>query len=52
MGTLDYFGLLTPVVAGARGFLAAELTRGALRLSVGDVLAFAITLWLAFLFRP
>jgi potassium efflux system protein len=50
LGTLDYFGLLRPAVASARGILAAELTRGALRLSIGDVLAFAITLYVAFLF--
>ncbi|MGH7309198.1 MAG: mechanosensitive ion channel domain-containing protein [Candidatus Rokuibacteriota bacterium] len=49
-GTLDVFGVLESVMAGGRRFLTAELTTGALRLSVGDVLAFAVTIYAAFLF--
>jgi small-conductance mechanosensitive channel len=48
-GTLDIFGVLESVIAGGRRFLTAELTTGALRLSVGDVLAFVLTIYAAFL---
>ena len=50
IGTLDAFGLLTPALAGGRRVLAAQLTPGALQISVGDVLAFAFTVYFAFLF--
>ena len=49
VGTLGYFGLLTPTWAWGRRILGAELTRGAFSLSLGDVIAFALTVWLAFL---
>lgn len=48
--TMDNFALLEPVIAGGNRILAAELTRGALRISLGDILAFAITLYAAYLF--
>jgi small-conductance mechanosensitive channel len=48
-GTLDIFGILESVIAGGRRFLTAELTTGAIRLSVGDVLAFVLTIYAAFL---
>jgi potassium-dependent mechanosensitive channel len=48
-GTLSAFGLLTPVVATARRVLAAEWTHGTLRISVGDVIAFFVTIYVAFL---
>jgi small-conductance mechanosensitive channel len=48
VGTLDYFGALAPVGSRVRSILTAELARGALRISLADVAAFAITLWLAF----
>jgi small-conductance mechanosensitive channel len=48
-GTLNAFGLLTPVMATARRVLAAEWTHGALRISVGDVIAFFVTIYVAFL---
>jgi small-conductance mechanosensitive channel len=47
-GALDYFGLFTPAVDRGRQTLAAELTLGALHLSVGDVLAFVVTVWASF----
>ena len=47
--TLNYFGVLAPAVAGTRRLLAAEASRGGFSISVGDVLAFALTLWAAFL---
>jgi small-conductance mechanosensitive channel len=49
MGTLNHFGLLTPAWDQARRILGAELTRGAFSISLGDVIAFALTVWLAFL---
>jgi small-conductance mechanosensitive channel len=48
-GTLSAFGLLTPTVATARRILAAEWVHGALRISFGDVIAFFMTIYVAFL---
>src|SRR5262245_1728616 len=48
--TLDIFGLFRPVLAGGHRILTAELAYGALRISLGDVLAFAATLYGASLF--
>ena len=45
--TIDYFGLLMPGVALARQILDASLVMGALSLSLGDVLAFVLTVYLA-----
>ncbi|MGH7347360.1 MAG: mechanosensitive ion channel domain-containing protein, partial [Candidatus Rokuibacteriota bacterium] len=47
VGTLDYFGALVPAVGLARRSLGANLTIGALSLSLGDVLAFVMTVYLA-----
>ena len=47
IGTLDYFGLLIPVVSLARQILDARLAIGAFSLSLGDVLAFVLTVYLA-----
>lgn len=49
VGTLDYFALLMPSWEWTRRILGAELTRGAFSISLGDVIAFALTVWLAFL---
>src|SRR5205809_7527892 len=46
--TLDSLGLLRPMIATGRTIWAAELTRGALQISVGVVLFFVITVWAAF----
>jgi small-conductance mechanosensitive channel len=48
IGTLDYFGALTPAITGARGVLAASLTLGVFSISLGDVLAFVVTLYVAY----
>src|SRR5262249_56075237 len=48
-GTLDCSGLYAPSWDAARRILGAELTRGALRISLGDVIAFAVTVWVSFL---
>jgi small-conductance mechanosensitive channel len=47
-GTLNAFGVLRPVVDAVRGVLGATLDVGAVSVSLGDVLAFALTVWLAF----
>jgi potassium-dependent mechanosensitive channel len=47
--TLDALSLLDPVRDLLYGSLAASVTRGALTVSLGDVLAFVITVGLAFL---
>jgi potassium efflux system protein len=49
VGTLHYFGALAPAWTGIRRLLGVELSRGALSISVSDVLAFAVTLWISFL---
>ena len=49
IATLDYFGGLTPVIAGARRVLGASLNLGAANISLGDVLAFVLTLYVAYL---
>jgi potassium-dependent mechanosensitive channel len=48
IATLDYFGALTPVIAGARGVLTASLTLGVFSISLGDVLGFVVTLYVAY----
>jgi small-conductance mechanosensitive channel len=47
--TLNYLGLLGSAVALGQAMLAAELRRGTIGISLGDVLAFVLTVWLAFL---
>ena len=49
IGTLRFVGLLEWALGLGQAVLAAELRRGAMGISLGDVLAFAITVWLAFL---
>ncbi len=47
--TLNVFSLREPVLARATAFVTAEISVGSLRLSLGAVLAFALTFWLALL---
>jgi small-conductance mechanosensitive channel len=47
--SLAYIGLLGPVWDLGRSLLAAKVERGALSISVEDVLAFVLTLWVAYL---
>ena len=49
IGSLRNVGLLDPVLALGQAALAAELRRGTIGISLGDVLAFVLTVWLAFL---
>ena len=48
-GTLRFHGLLGSALALGQAALDAEVRRGAMSISLGDVLAFVITVWLAFL---
>ena len=47
--TLGYVGMLQPVLAAGAAILAARLERGAVSLSVGDVVEFVLVVWLAYL---
>lgn len=47
--TLESFSLLQPTLAALRTALTAELRRGTLSISLGDILAFVLTIWLSFL---
>ncbi len=47
--SLGYVGLLGPVWVLGQSLLAAKVERGALSISVEDVLAFVLTLWVAYL---
>ena len=47
--TLDSLGLLRPLDATVRRVLDAGATRGSMSISLGDVVAFALTVWLAYL---
>jgi potassium-dependent mechanosensitive channel len=47
--SLSYVGLLGPVWMLGQSVLAAKVERGALSISVEDVLAFVLTLWVAYL---
>jgi len=47
--SLSYVGLLGPVWVLGQNLLAAKVERGALSISVEDVLAFVLTLWAAYL---
>jgi len=47
--SLDYVGLLGPARTLGQSLLGAKLERGALSISIEDVLAFVLTLWVAYL---
>lgn len=47
--TLELLSLRAPVAERLRGALAAELSVGAISISLGDVVIFALTVWAAFL---
>jgi potassium efflux system protein len=46
---LERLLLREPLLAAIRGFLTSELAVGSLHVSLGDILAFVITVWAAFL---
>jgi potassium-dependent mechanosensitive channel len=47
--TLSFFGLLMPLVTNIEAALRASLTMGSLNISLGQVLAFIVTVWGSFL---
>jgi small-conductance mechanosensitive channel len=47
--SLDFLGLLDPTLTMVRNLLTLKLERGSISISLGDVLAFFITVWLAYL---
>jgi len=47
--TLDYVGLLQPALGLGATVLGARLQRGSMSISLGDVLDFILTLWVAYL---
>jgi small-conductance mechanosensitive channel len=47
--SLGYVGLLGPVSTLGQSLLTAKVERGTLSISVEDILAFALTLWVAYL---
>ena len=47
--TLDYVGLLQPALSLGETILATELGRGSISFSVGDIVAFVLTIGLAYL---
>jgi potassium-dependent mechanosensitive channel len=46
---LDYVGLFAPVLSLGKTVLAAKLERGAISISLEDILAFFLTVWVAYL---
>jgi potassium-dependent mechanosensitive channel len=46
---LSYLGLLDPAWSSANALLATKLERGSLSISIGNVLEFVLTVWLAYL---
>jgi potassium-dependent mechanosensitive channel len=47
--SLDYIGLLNPVLSVGSAILDLKLERGSISISIGDALAFVLTLWAAYL---
>jgi potassium efflux system protein len=46
---LDYVGLFHPALSLGKALLAAKLERGSISISLGDVLAFLLTVWVSYL---
>jgi potassium-dependent mechanosensitive channel len=46
---LDYVGLLQPALSFGEAALATKLERGSISISLGDVVAFFLTVWVAYL---
>ena len=47
--SLDYLGLLNPVLTLGRQLLAVKLQRASFSISIGEFIAFIVTLWLTFM---
>jgi potassium efflux system protein len=46
---LDYVGLLQPALSFGEAVFAVRLKRGSISISLGDIVAFFLTMWVAFL---
>ncbi|MFO1432274.1 MAG: mechanosensitive ion channel [Candidatus Competibacteraceae bacterium] len=46
---LDYIGLFQPALSFLESVMSARFERGAISLSLGDIVAFLLTVWVAFL---
>jgi potassium efflux system protein len=46
---LDYVGLLQPALSCGEAVFAVKLQRGSISISLGDIVAFFVTMWVAFL---
>jgi potassium-dependent mechanosensitive channel len=46
---LDHIGLLDPALSFGKTMLTSRLERGAMRISIGDILTFLLTVWAAYL---
>jgi potassium-dependent mechanosensitive channel len=49
MRVLDYIGLFGPVLSLGKTILAAKLERGSISISVEDIFAFFLTVWISYL---
>ncbi len=49
MRVLDYVGLFQPVLSFGKAVMAAKLERGSISISVEDILAFFLTVWVSYL---
>jgi potassium efflux system protein len=47
--SLDHIGLLEPILSVGSAILATKLERGSISISIGDILAFGLTIWASFL---
>jgi potassium efflux system protein len=47
---LDYVGLLQPTLSLGSSILNTKLERGSISVSIGDIIAFLLTVWFAYLF--
>ncbi|HME41697.1 MAG TPA: mechanosensitive ion channel domain-containing protein [Syntrophorhabdales bacterium] len=48
--SLDYVGLLQPTLSLGSAILETKLERGSISVSIGDIIAFFLTVWISYLF--
>jgi small-conductance mechanosensitive channel len=48
--SLDYVGLLQPTLSLGSAILDTKLERGSISVSIGDIIAFFLTVWISYLF--
>ena len=47
--SLDYVGLLQPAISLGTGIISARLEQGSVSISLGDILAFLLAIWMSYL---